>query len=201
MLFPTEDQSKLDKRSLINLPIPLGWEQLCSCSLQLSKQGSWCIDVMWLVGRAPASPIRTRDQDPGILVAAVPRVSPAPVLFQEEGKHLIRQTKQSASLALRKWRGEDCKGYADAAASALFNFLLRMVGGSGAPPRLKSSPWGAGTAIKVSQCRPRLWGQHPPPSPRGCRALQESGSLGMGRLRRRETGAFSPLGIRYSPYI
>lgn len=94
MLFPTEDQSKLDKRSLINLRIPLGLEQICHCSLWLPKQGSWCIDVMWLVGRAPASQTWSRDQDPGILAAVChPYPHPAPpVLFREEGKHLIRQT-------------------------------------------------------------------------------------------------------------
>lgn len=131
MLFPTEDQSKLDKRSLINLPIPLGWEQICSCFLPLSKRGSWCIDVVWLVERPPTSQMQGRDQNPGVLAAAMPSVTPTPTPCPEccfRKKENISLGKQSALLALRKRRGENCKGYTHSAASALFNFLLRMLG-------------------------------------------------------------------------
>lgn len=75
MLFPKEDQSKLDKRSLINLPIPLGWEQIGSCSHWLSKQEA---DMTLMCGSGrdlPASRMQNTDQDPGVLGAPMPSVT------------------------------------------------------------------------------------------------------------------------------
>ncbi|CAK7290710.1 hypothetical protein VULLAG_LOCUS1413 [Vulpes lagopus] len=117
MLFPTEDQSKLDKRSLINLPIPLGWEQIGSCSLRLSKGGSQCdIDAVWLLERALPNPsqMQSRHQDPGLPPAALPSVTLPSTLcpqYSLRKKENISLGKQSASLALRRRRGEDWKGY------------------------------------------------------------------------------------------
>lgn len=79
MLFPSEDQSKLDKRSLINLPIPLGWEQIGSCSHWLPKReadvtlkgdgwrGSW--------KDHPTSRMQSADRDPGVLGAPMASVT------------------------------------------------------------------------------------------------------------------------------
>lgn len=98
MLFPAEDQSKLDKRSLINLPIPLGREQIGNCSLWLSKgEESWCIDLVWLMERPPHQSDAEQRPGPGRpscrhAKCPPPHPNPAPLaLSQEEGKHLIRQ--------------------------------------------------------------------------------------------------------------
>lgn len=79
MLFPSEDQSKLDKRSLINLPIPLGWEQIGSCSHWLPK---WEADVTltgggWRGSRKdhPTSRMQSADRDPGVLGAPMASVT------------------------------------------------------------------------------------------------------------------------------
>lgn len=73
MLFAAEDQSKLDKRSLINLRIPLGWEQIGNCSLWLSRKlrCGWCKDL-------PASQMQSKDQHPGVLAVAVAKCHPRP---------------------------------------------------------------------------------------------------------------------------
>jgi hypothetical protein len=78
----------------------------------------------------PLSQMQDKDQDLGVLGVSIPSVTciPYPVLpalSQEEGRHLIRQT-DLASVALRRQRRENCKGYACSFANALFNFLLRM---------------------------------------------------------------------------
>lgn len=156
MLFPTEDQSKLDKRSLINLPIPLGWEQISSCSLWLSKgEADATLTTLTWYGRKdlPTSQMQSGDQDPDVLAAAMPSVTIPPSLCPQHSlrkEENISLGKQSASLALRRQRGENCKGYVHSVASALFNFLLRMLGCFVAPPQLKPSWWGAGTAIKAA---------------------------------------------------
>lgn len=79
MLFPSEDQSKLDKRSLINLPIPLGWEQIGSCSHWLPK---WEADVTLMGGGwrgsqkdHPTSWMQSADRDPGVLGAPMASVT------------------------------------------------------------------------------------------------------------------------------
>lgn len=110
---------------------------------------------------------RAAGQDPGVLAAAMPSVTPTPspcpscCLRKEEN---ISLGKQSASLALRKRRGENCKGYTHSAASALFNFLLRMLGCSVAAPQLKPSLWGAGAAIKAASVDPDCGAKQPLPS-------------------------------------
>lgn len=101
-----------------------------------------------------------------------PTPSPQHCLRKKEN---ISLGKQSASLALRRRRGENCKGYAHSAASALFNFLLRMLGCSVAPPQLQASLWGAGTAVKAADVDPDCGARHPLPS---LPWVQEWGSLG-----------------------
>lgn len=71
-----------------------------------------------------------------------------PAQSQEEGKHLIRQTVCLTGPQEAERRG--LERLCALVASALFNFLLRMLGCSMAPPQLKPSPWGAGTAIKAA---------------------------------------------------
>lgn len=99
MLFPSEDQSKLDKRSLINLPIPLGWEQIGSCSRWLPKREA---DVSLTGGVAlrKTTPLagcraQTRTQvflgHPWQVLPYILHLAPS-ALSREERKHLIRQT-------------------------------------------------------------------------------------------------------------
>lgn len=157
MLFPVKDQSKLDKRSLINLRIPLGWEQIGNCS-----QGGCGV---WLVQRPPRQSDAEQRPAPrrpscGRCQVSPPSSPPCPQRCLGK-KENISLGKQSASLALRKQRGENRKGYAHSAASALFNFLLRMLGCSVAPPRLKPSLCGSGDCHSDCQHRPRRWGQTP----------------------------------------
>jgi hypothetical protein len=59
-------------------------------------------------------------------------------------------------VALRRQRGENCKGYACSFANALFNFLLRMWGCSVAPPQPELSPWAAGLARKAANVDPHI---------------------------------------------
>lgn len=117
MLFPSEDQSKLDKRSLINLPIPLGWEQVGSCSRWLSKREA-DMTLMGLCGSGrdlPMSQRQNADQDPGVLGAPMPSTAlysapgaPSAVL----GRKNISLGKQTGLPGPQEAGEESCKGYA-----------------------------------------------------------------------------------------
>lgn len=117
MLFPSEDQSKLDKRSLINLPISLGWGQIGSCSHWLSQRAA---DVTLTGGVAlgkTTPPVRCRAQTrtqvslghPCQVLPYILHLVPPALCGKKKNISLGKQTGPSGP---REAGGESCKGYA-----------------------------------------------------------------------------------------